>query len=44
MFIENQQEKQHQYTTNNKNKLKVVSKTFVIASIVILLGVYPINN
>ena len=44
IFIENQQKKQHQYTITNKNKLKVVSKTFVIAFIVILLGVYPINN
>jgi hypothetical protein len=44
IFIENQQEKQHQYPINHKNKLKVVSKTFVIAFIVILLGVYPINN
>jgi len=43
-LLKTNKKKQHQYTITNKNKLKVVSKTFVIAFIVILLGVYPINN
>jgi hypothetical protein len=44
MFSEKLKKKQHKYITNNKNKLKVIAKAFVIASIFILLGVYPINN